>query len=60
MAKLYIDAGVTTARATQKYLTRWQAKMVAGASPAQVTALTNLISCLAAFLVEWHKATPVN
>lgn len=60
MAKLYIDGGVTVARAAQKYLTRWQSKMVLGASPAQVTALTNLITCIAQFLVEWHKATPVN
>ena len=60
MAKLYIDGSVTVVRAAQKYLTRWQPKMVLGASPAQVTALTNLITCLAAFLVEWHKAAPVN
>jgi len=60
MAKLYIDAGVTTVRATQKYLTRWQSKMVQGATAPQILALTNLITCLAEFLVQWHKATPVN
>lgn len=60
MAKLYIDGGVTVARAAQKYLTRWQSKLVIGATPGQITALTNLISCLAQFLNEWHKATPIN
>lgn len=60
MSKLYIDAGVTTVRATQKYLSRWQSKMVLGASTGQILALTNLITCLAAFLNEWHKAAPVN
>jgi hypothetical protein len=60
MAKLYIDGGVTVVRQAQRYLTRWQSKMVIGASPAQVTALTNLITCVAQFLVEWHKATPIN
>lgn len=60
MAKLYIDGGVTVVRAAQKYLTRWQPKMVQGASTAQVAALANLITCLANFLTEWHKATPVN
>jgi len=60
MAKLYIDGGVTVARAAQKYLTRWQSKMIIGATAGQVTALVNLISCLAQFLNEWHKAAPVN
>lgn len=60
MAKLYIDAGVTTVRATQKYLTRWQSKMVIGATPGQVAALTDLITCLATFLINWHKSTPVS
>lgn len=60
MAKLYIDGGVTVVRAAQKYLTRWQSKMVIGATAPQIAALTNLITCLAQFLVEWHKATPVN
>jgi hypothetical protein len=58
--KLYIDGAVTVVRHAQKYLTRWQPKLVAGATTAQVTALINLVSCLAAFLNEWHKATPIN
>jgi len=60
MAKLYIDGSVTVVRAAQKYLTRWQSKMVLGASPGQIAALTALIGCIATFLAEWHKATPVN
>jgi hypothetical protein len=60
MAKLYIDGGVTVVRAAQKYLTRWQSKMVIGATGGQIIALTNLITCLAAFLNEWHKAAPIN
>jgi len=60
MAKLYIDGGVTVARTAQKYLTRWQSKMIIGATTEQITALTDLITCIAAFLAKWHKATPVN
>jgi len=60
MSKLYIDGGVTVARAAQKYLSRWQSKMVVGATSDQIVALTNLITCIAEFLNKWHKATPVN
>lgn len=60
MTKLYIDGSVTVARAAQKYLSRWQSKMTIGATAGQVTALTNLITCLAVFLSEWHKAAPIN
>lgn len=60
MAKTYIDGSVTVVRHAQKYLTRWQSKMVQGASPDQITALTELITCIAAFLAKWHKAQPVN
>lgn len=58
MAKLYIDGAVTAAQQAQKYLVRWQPKLVAGASPTQIVALTNLISCIAEFLVQWHKVPP--
>jgi hypothetical protein len=58
--KLYIDGGVNVARAAQKYLTRWQPKMVVGATTDQIAALTDLIACIATFLSKWHKATPVN
>jgi len=60
MAKLYIDGSVTVVRHAQKYLTRWQSKMVVGATAGQILALTNLITCIAQFLNEWHKAAPVN
>lgn len=60
MAKLYIDGGVTVVQAASKYLSRWQSKMVIGATTDQVTALTELIACIAVFLAKWHKATPVN
>lgn len=60
MAKLYIDGSVTVVRAAQKYLTRWQSKMVLGATTDQVAALTDLIACIATFLSKWHKAAPIN
>lgn len=60
MAKTYVDGSVVVARAAQKYLTRWQSKMVIGATTDQVVALTDLITCIAAFLAKWHKSTPVN
>lgn len=60
MAKLYIDGSVTVVRQAQKYLTRWQSKMVVGATSDQILALTELITCIANFLSKWHKATPVN
>lgn len=59
MAKTYIPSAVTIADQAHKYLTRYQAKLTAGASPEQVTALLELISCLAAFLTKWIKPPPV-
>jgi hypothetical protein len=60
MAKTYVDGSVTVARAAQKYLTRWQSKMVQDATADQIAVLVDLIACIAAFLSKWHKATPVN
>jgi hypothetical protein len=60
MAKLYIDGSVTVVRAAQKYLSRWQSKMVIGATADQIAALTDLITCIANFLAKWHKAAPIN
>lgn len=60
MAKTYIDGSVTVVRAAQKYLSRWQSKMVQGATTEQVAALTDLITCIAVFLSKWHKAAPIN
>jgi hypothetical protein len=60
MAKLYIDGAVSATRVAQKYLVRYQPSLVAGATAGQIVALTNLITCIAAFLVEWHKVPPNN
>jgi len=49
---------VAVAHTAYLYLTRNQAKLALTISPAQATALTNLILCLATFLVEWPKPTP--
>jgi hypothetical protein len=58
--KLYVDGGVNAARFAQKYLTRWQSKMIADATPDQIATLADLIACIANFLSKWHKSTPVN
>lgn len=58
-AKTYIPGGVDIATKAHKYLTRWQHVMLIGATSGQVTALAGLITCLAQFLVDWHKP-PVN
>lgn len=58
MAKTYIWGAVTAADKAHKYLTRYQATLQASATPGQVTALINLIACLAEFLSTWHKAAP--
>lgn len=60
MAKTYIPSAVDVASTASKYLNRWQAKMVVGATTDQIAALADLISCLATFLQRWHKPTPTN
>ena len=60
MAKTYIPSAVDVAAAASKYLNRWQAKLVIGATTDQIAALADLIACLATFLQKWHKPTPVN
>jgi len=60
MAKTYIPSGVDVAQHAHRYLTRYQAKLTLGASSDQILALTELITCLAAFLAKWFKPTPVN
>lgn len=60
MAKTYVDGSVTVVRHAQKYLTRWQSKMVLSATSEQIAALTDLIACIASFLSKWHKAGPVS
>jgi hypothetical protein len=59
MAKTYIPSAVDVASHAQKYLTRWQAKLTLGATPEQVSALVELVACLATFLSKWHKPTPI-
>jgi len=59
MARTYIPSAVDVANHAHKYLTRYQAKMVAGATTDQILALTELISCLAVFLQKWFKPTPI-
>jgi hypothetical protein len=58
MARTYIPGAVDIAQASHKYLTRYQAKLTAGASPDQIAALVALISCLATFLNNWFKPQP--
>ncbi len=60
MAKTYIPSAVDVAAHASKYLNRWQAKLVVGATTDQIQALVDLIACLATFLQKWHKPTPVN
>ncbi len=60
MAKTYIPSAVDKTHDLNKYFARWSAQMSIGASPAQLLALANLVACIAAFLAEWHKPTPVN
>lgn len=60
MAKTYIPSAVDVAYAANKYLTRWQGKLVAGATVDQIAALVDLIACLSTFLQKWHKPAPVN
>lgn len=58
-SKTFIPGAVDVANATHKYLTRWQSKLSVGATADQLIALTELITCLAAFLNKWFKP-PVN
>lgn len=60
MAKTYVDGAVVITAKAQKYLTRWQPKLVQGKTTEQITALADLIACIATFLSKWHKSTPVN
>ncbi len=59
MAKTYIPGAVDVATWAHKYLTRYQAKLSVGATTDQLLALTELITCLAAFLNKWFKP-PIN
>lgn len=58
MARTYYPMAVRFADATHKRLTRYQAKLSAGRTAGQITALINLITCLGEFLIAWPKETP--
>ena len=60
MAKTYIPSAVDKTHDLNKYFARWSAQMSIGATAPQLVALANLVSCIAAFLAEWHKPPPVN
>ena len=60
MANTYIPSAVDVVTHASRYLTRWQSKMVIGATTNQILALSNLITCLLQFLQEWHKPDPIN
>jgi len=56
MAKTYVPMAVDLAGGLHKRLTRYQATLTESAiTPAQQSALIELISCLATFLANWHK-----
>lgn len=55
MAKTYIPSAVDVANHAHRYLTRYQAKMVVGATTDQIAALSELVACLAVFLSKWFK-----
>jgi hypothetical protein len=59
MAKTYIPSAVDISSAAKKYLTRYQNRLIVGATSNQITALADLIICLTHFLVEWNKPPPV-
>lgn len=59
MAKTYIPSAVDVANHAHRYLTRYQAKLSAGATTDQILALTDLVACLATFLQKWFKPTPI-
>ncbi len=60
MGKTYIPSAVDKTHALNKYFAKWAAQMSVGASPSQLAALAALIACIATFLAEWHKPTPIN
>lgn len=58
-SKTYIPGAVVVTEKALKYLTRYQGVLSAGASTQQLSAIADLIACLAKFLQEWHKPSPV-
>jgi len=59
MHKTYVPMAVSYADAIHKRLTRYQTQLSVDKTTDQLTALSDLIACLAAFLHKWPKP-PVN
>lgn len=59
VSRTYIPSAWDIANRLHKYLTRYNSTLQAGLTPTQVTALANLIACLATFLAEVSKPPPV-
>jgi len=57
--KTYIPGAVDLGNAMHKYLTSYQETLVIDKTPEQITALVNLIACIASFLQVWRKPPPV-
>lgn len=59
MPRTYVPSANMLATGLHKYLTRYQATLIDGASEEKIAALADLINCLVAFLVKWPKP-PIN
>jgi len=56
MAKTYVPMAVNLAGGLHRRLTRYQSTLSEQAlNETQLSALTELIACLAQFLANWHK-----
>lgn len=58
MAKTYVPMAVQLGQGLHKRLTRYQTQLSADKTAEQLTALVELIACLAAFLQKWPKPPP--
>lgn len=55
MAKTYVPSANSIANRLHEYLTRYEEKLVADKTSEQLTALAELIACLATFIAKWPK-----
>lgn len=53
--RTYKPQATILAEGLHKYLTRWQAKIELSSTGDQLTALAELIACLANFINKWPK-----
>lgn len=58
--KTYVPGANDTARKLDKYLNRYEEVLSQGKTTEQLTALANLIACLAEFIQKWPKPDPNN